>query len=290
MHTSNVSVEQRRPDWAALLVEAVSKPGLISDAYSRFWNYSAGNQILAWCQCIARGIELGPINTFDGWRRLGRAVKRGERALELCMPIRVRRKATEPPQDDGGSVVAGDGAERTGHWDTIPVFVLKRRWFVLGQTDGADYVPTELPAWGERDALYRLGIERITFRHPDGNVQGYAVERQVAVSPIAALPHKTLFHEAAHVVLEHTRELGRMDDHDATPRSLREVEAECVALIICESLGLPGCDASRGYIQGWLKAGGDNTIPLRSAQRIFRAADVILKAGYPSAEQPGDEV
>src|SRR5204863_1391938 len=33
--------------WAALLNEAVKKPGFIHDAYSRFHNYSLGNQLLA---------------------------------------------------------------------------------------------------------------------------------------------------------------------------------------------------------------------------------------------------
>jgi hypothetical protein len=52
------------PRWSALLVEAVNKPGLIMDAYSAFWNYSVGNQILALIQCQLRGIQPGPINTF----------------------------------------------------------------------------------------------------------------------------------------------------------------------------------------------------------------------------------
>ncbi len=39
------------PKWSALLMEAVNKPGLIMDAYSAFWNYSLGNQILALVQC-----------------------------------------------------------------------------------------------------------------------------------------------------------------------------------------------------------------------------------------------
>ena len=40
--------------WAALLEEAVTKPGHIHEAYSRFWGYSTGNQILAYCQCLQR--------------------------------------------------------------------------------------------------------------------------------------------------------------------------------------------------------------------------------------------
>jgi hypothetical protein len=45
------------PKWAALLVEAVNKPGLIMEAYSAFHNYSIGNQILATCaMSLARTI------------------------------------------------------------------------------------------------------------------------------------------------------------------------------------------------------------------------------------------
>ena len=77
------------PKWSALLVEAVNKPGMIMEAYSAFHSYSIGNQILALVQCQMRGLEPGPINTFPGWQALGRTVKRGERALILCMPITV---------------------------------------------------------------------------------------------------------------------------------------------------------------------------------------------------------
>ena len=88
------------PKWSALLVEAVNKPGLIMDAYSAFWNYSVGNQILALVQCQLRGIQPGPINTFPKWQTLGRVVKRGEKALTLCMPLTRKRRDDEPPDRD----------------------------------------------------------------------------------------------------------------------------------------------------------------------------------------------
>ena len=73
-----------------------------------------------------------------------------------------------------------------------------------------------------------------------------------------------------------------------TPRNLREVEAEAVALLCCESLSLEGADYCRGYIQNWLsqRAGFDaDAIPEKSAQKILRAADQILRAGRPSRER-----
>jgi len=266
------SQQQSRADWAKILVDAVKEPGVISKAYSQFWNYSVSNQLLAWFQCMSRGLEPGPIHTFRGWSEVGRYVKRGEKAITLCMPVTVKRKVNDPLDEEP---VRGDGTERMP--ETFTRFVYKPHWFVLAQTEGKEYVPVELPEWNERRALDALHIARIPFRHTDGNAQGYAVDRQVAVSPIAFMPHRTLFHEIAHVVLGHTEELRRMDDGDEeTPRDIREVEAECVSLICCQSLGLSGAAFSRAYIQHWLKG---QPILERSAQKIFRAADEMLRIG-----------
>jgi hypothetical protein len=277
------------PHWDQLLIDALNQPGLISTAYTRFWNYSVGNQLLAMMQCMTRGIEPGPIHTFKGWIELGRCVKKGEKALSLCMPVKIKRtpqQTTRQPSQrnvgDRTDCQSSDGKNAIADGEKPPlatVFTFKSRWFVLAQTEGADNIPTEIPSWSEARALQGLAIDRVKFDHPNGNCQGYALPGCIAVSPIAVLPHKTLFHELAHVVLGHTAEGGTLDDHDLTPRNLREVEAECVALICCESLGLPGIPECRGYVQAWL---GAQVIPERSAQRIFKAADAILKAGYPA--------
>ena len=78
------------------------------------------------------------------------------------------------------------------------------------------------------------------------------------------------------VLLGHTAE-GLQADSEITPRNLRECEAEAVALLCCAALDLPGVDHCRGYIQSWWGSG--NPIPERSAQRVLKAADQILKAG-----------
>ena len=57
------------------------------------------------------------------------------------------------------------------------------------------------------------------------------------------------------------------------------MEAEAVALLCCEALDLEGAEFCRGYIQNWLKGDGDAAIPEKSAQKILKAADQILKAG-----------
>ncbi len=48
-------------------------------------------------------------------------------------------------------------------------------------------------------------------------------------------------------------------------------------LVCCAALALPGVDECRGYIQSWW--GQAREIPERSAQRVLKVADQILKAG-----------
>src|SRR4051812_37912086 len=83
------------PDWSALLTDAVNTPGIVSSAYQRFWRYSVGNQLIALFECAVRHLEPGPINTFRGWLKLDRHVKKGERAISLCMPVNVKRSAKD---------------------------------------------------------------------------------------------------------------------------------------------------------------------------------------------------
>jgi hypothetical protein len=151
----------------------------------------------------------------------------------------------------------------------------------LAQTDGEAIDSPPIPGFDLETALRVLNISRTEFDEMNGNIQGFAIGREIAVSPIAAIPHKTTFHEIAHCVLGHTTK-EKLVDSEATPMNLREVEAEAVALICCESLNLDGAEYARGYIQHWLR--GQKKIPNRNAARIFTAASTILQAGNPAAE------
>ncbi len=255
--------------FAALLQSAVHEPGTLSRAYQQFHNYSLGNQLLAMFQCHEREIPPGPMATYPRWRELGRQVKKGEKAITLCMPITVKRKRAE--------VVPEPATDKPS--DVMTRFVYKPRWFVLSQTEGEPVPEPEIPAWDREQALAGLDVQEIPFEHTDGNCLGFARARSIAINPVNPLPHKTRFHELAHVLLGHTVE-GQQADSEITPRNQRECEAEAVALLCCAALDLPGVAECRGYIQNWWGQGHE--IPERSAQRILKAADQILKAGVRS--------
>jgi antirestriction protein ArdC len=252
------------------LRQAITTPGLIHEAYQRFHRYSLRNQLLAMVQCVERGLAPGPLATFKQWEALGRHVLRGQKALVLCVPV--TPKGAEPKGDN--LVDAAEPAEEPA----CVFFTYRARWFVLSQTDGEAYEPVSVPDWSEERALTALGIGIVPFDHLDGNVQGYATtDGAIAINPVAALPHKTLFHEVAHVLLQHAK--------DATvSRSLREVEAEGVALLCCAALGLDGAEYARGYLQHWLR---NEEIPEQSAQRIITTAHRILAAGNQDIRSAG---
>ena len=65
-------------NFSQLLVDAVTQEGVLSTAYQAFYEYSIGNQLLAYSQCLERDIPIGAINTFNRWKDLGRTVKKGE--------------------------------------------------------------------------------------------------------------------------------------------------------------------------------------------------------------------
>lgn len=255
--------------FADLLSRAVNEPGIISSAYRQFHDYSLGNVLLAAFQCAARGIAFGPLATYPKWKAFGRQVRKGEKALTLCQPVTIKRKADE----------VTDAAQPDEQF--LLRFTFRNNWFVLAQTDGADLPALDLPTWERSQALAALDITEAPFDLIDGNVMGYAKGREVAISPVNPHPFKTLFHEIAHVLLGHTAK-GEQADSEIPSRNLCEAEAEAVALLCCEALGLPGADLSRGYIQHWWGLG--NAIPERSAQRVLRAADQILKAGRVETE------
>jgi antirestriction protein ArdC len=262
--------------WSELLNEAVSQPGLLHQSYQRFHNYSIGNAVLILWQCMERQIEPGPVATYKRWQELGRQVRGGEKAMVMWMPITVKEKELDK---DGNEV------ERKKM-----VFVTPARWFVIAQTEGEfEPVPETVGDWSMTRMLSALEIKTETFEEIDGNCMGYAKrDRTIAVSPLAFAPIKTAIHEAAHVIMHFGKDEAVdviVDAKDLT-YSEREVEAESVALLVCDALGLDGQEYSRGYIQRWLGHNAADGIPEKSARRIFSAAERILKAGREASETP----
>ena len=267
--------KSNKPDWNALFEQALTQPGVMSKAYSAFYEYSLGNAFLAASQLIARQLPISPIASYRKWLELGRQVKKGEKAIALVMPVTVKSKSKDEGKDGGGN----EAGEPPGSARTI--FILKNNWFALCQTDGAEYAQEVVtPKWDKVRALDALGITEQDFSSMSGNAQGYAIpnEKKLAINPLAALPWKTTFHEMAHCLL-HSAE-AQMADGELLQRCIKEAEAESVAYLCCATLDLPGLEQSRAYIQHWLGSEEQSEeFKKKSAARVFSAANKILKAG-----------
>jgi antirestriction protein ArdC len=277
--------KRERPNWGKLFESAMNEPGRLGEYYKLFHRYSLGNQAIAMFEMTLRGIPIGPISSFNGWKKLGRKVKKGEKAIALWMPV--IKKDT---------VLKDDGTEEE---TTKRFFIMRNNWFALAQTEPADSESTcvmpapEAPEWEKERALKGLGLREVAFDEINGNCQGFALpdKGEIAINPLAALPWKTTFHELAHCLLHKAGEAGvAFVDEGFINRSIEEAEAESVAMLCCATLGLAGVDECRGYIQDWLCSSADRENFLaKSAGRVFAAADKILKAGSAKAIEASQE-
>jgi antirestriction protein ArdC len=272
-----------RPDWGKLFNSILTEPGRLGEYYRLFHRYSLGNQALAIGQMVARDIQVGPISSFNGWKKVGRKVKKGEKALALWMPV----VKTEKVENDDGT--EDDVTKR--------FFVMKNNWFALAQTEPIDPENTgtvpmpETPEWDRATALANLGITEVPFDHVDGNCQGFARPNkgEIAINPLAALPWKTTFHELAHCLLHSKQAEAVFIDTGNIDVGIEEAEAESVAFLCCATLGLPGLEEARGYVREWLGSSAKaEEFVKKSAAKVFSAADKILKAGKPGKEDSNE--
>jgi hypothetical protein len=77
----------------------------------------------------------------------------------------------------------------------------------------------------------------------------------------------TLVHEIAHEMLH------RGNRRALTTKQVRETEAEAVAFVVCQSVGLQNGTASQDYIQLWH---GDANLLRESLEAVQQTAAVIL--------------
>jgi len=88
----------------------------------------------------------------------------------------------------------------------------------------------------------------------------------------AAEHFATLAHETAHEMLHRTCRRAE------TTRTIRETEAEAVAFVVCQAVGLDGAQASTSYIQLW---NGNKQTLTESLHFVQQSASQILSAISP---------
>ncbi|MHB8438505.1 MAG: ArdC-like ssDNA-binding domain-containing protein [Acidimicrobiales bacterium] len=236
---------------------------------SRFHRYSFNNTLLIQMQ----NEQATQVAGFQAWRRLGRNVRKGEKAIWIIAPVTRKAEADETDADGKGRVIATFRAAAV---------------FDISQTDGEPLPEVVGKLSGDDpDGLYdRLvhvassigySVEDADFddeRNGDCTYDLKRIRIRGDNSPVQRV--KTLAHELAHAMLH--------QGHNN--RSLAELEAESVAFVVCAALGVASDQYSFGYVAGWAGGGDEAISAIKSAgTRIQRTADDILSR-MEVAEEP----
>jgi len=237
-------------------------------AIGRFHRYSLRNVMLIASQKPTATHIAG----FQTWRKLGRFVKKGEKGILILAPI-VRRKneSAEQNETDESSTAVGFRAAYV---------------FDISQTDGQ-----ELPEIGSVNGDPREYRERLAKFVTE---QGIALEYSDEIAPargtsaggkITLLPGQSPAEEFATLAHELAHEMMHRDERrSSTSKRSRETEAEAVAFVICQAIGLETGSASQDYIQLY---DGDSTLLTESLEHIQHTANQILNAvGAEGASAP----
>ena len=232
---------------------------------ARFHRYSFHNQLLI----LRQFPEASQVAGYRAWQELGRQVRRGERGMAIIAPVALKRpEAVE--------------AERLRDLE-LPLLTYRiARVFDVSQTEGQELPAPEgeMPAEAPPETLERLlalvpslgfTVEFTELRSGRRGDCSHALRRirvDRRLSPGAKV--KTLGHELAHAILHGPEFTGG--------RELAELEAESVAYVVCQQLGLDSSAYSFGYVASWA---GSGTVAARqisqSGQRILRAAAEISR-------------
>jgi len=252
-------------------------------AMARFHSYSFGN-ILA----IARQRPTASrVAGFSTWKELGRFVKRGEKGIQILAPI-VGHRRTKNDQEQ-----QTDEKPRLVLIGFRAVYV-----FDVAQTEGADLPEFEHNIAGDvrehRDGLIEsLGRQNIALDYSENIAPALGVSYggRIALLPGQSNAEEfvTLVHEVAHELLHKT------DRRTKTTAAVRETEAEAVAFIVGQGIGLEMGRASSDYIQMYA---GNAALLAESLEVVQRTSAVILRAitvesvpeATPGAEEPVAEV
>ena len=230
----------------------------------KFHSYSFGNIL----EIARQKPDASRVAGLYAWNKLGRKVKKGERGIRILAPVIGMRckKDTE--------------AEKDVRKQNQPMLVGFRAAYVfdVSQTEGA-----ELPDLSRRFegnvGEYQERLTALTL------AQGIELEFNESIAPalgmsyggrIALLPGQppaetfsTLVHEVAHELLH------KSERRTATTRTVREIEAEAIAFVVSQTIGLDAGHASADYIHLY---NGNAALLAESLEVIQRTSALILSA------------
>ena len=210
---------------------------------------------------------------FWTWKNLGRFVNAGAKGIRILAPIvGVRRRKDEEAEKD---ITKQNTRTLLGFRNTYV--------FDISQTYGVDLPELREVSGDPGESIHRLagflraqGIQ-IDYNPKIAPALGMSYGGRIAILPgqSKAEEFSTLVHEAAHEMLH------KAERRAATTKTIRELEAESVAFVVGNAVGLVNDSASADYIQLYQ---GNASLLAESLEVIQQTASVILSALEPTME------
>jgi antirestriction protein ArdC len=226
------------------------------------YRYSPQNALLLYLQKPDASLVHG----YRAWQRLGRQVRKGERALHVLAPVTYKVE-----MDDGDTEHHLRGFKIASVFD-------------LSQTEGPE-LPNMMPGIveGKAPAVMKAAMERrlaergytVTYQRMDTGPEGWTrpVTREVAISTSYPAAHQlaVLAHELAHVEFDHVSDIESYRRH----RGLMEVKAESTAWLLCQFAGIDASPTNFKYLASW--SGSRPELLLQVAAKVQRVTQSILE-------------
>jgi hypothetical protein len=267
--SSTVEALVTSEDWKAMLAVA-----------ARFHRYSASNVMLI----LAQRPTASRVAGYKRWQSFGRQVRKGERGIAILAPCVYRRR----PLDEDEALAKPALAKVLRGFRVAYVFDVE-------QTEG-DPLPELLrPELLDGEAIEglwdglaaRVAAEDFVLQRGEcggangrTDFQARTVRVRDDVAPAQAT--KTLAHELGHVLM-HTPAMAMSN------RDLVEVEAESVAYVVCQAVGLDSTDYSLPYVAHW--SNGSPPLVRTTAERVVATAREVLEGlGFDHTDVDGKEV
>jgi hypothetical protein len=225
-------------------------------AMGRFHRYSLHNVMLIALQKPTASHVAG----FHTWKKLGRFVRKGEKAIFILAPMVRTKEKAEAEDQDGNPVLLG--FRGCGVFD-------------YSQTEGCE-LPNIGGVAGDPSGYQEHLVKFVA-------AQGITLSNDQAIHPargiseggkITLLPGMTPAENFATLVHELAHELLHRANRATTTKCQRETEAEAVAFVVCHAIGLKTGTASQDYIQLY---NGDAKLLLDRLERVRSAASQILE-------------
>jgi len=274
-------INNRTKDAVSYLVEALEsgQSEVLTQylsAIGRFHNYSFGNIML-----IARQKpDATNVAGLRTWNSLGRFVRRGEKGIMILAPMIGHKKS------DSVAEAAEDAKQSQAQLYGFRAAYV----FDISQTEGKD-LPSLTEVQGDVSGYRERLVKFVQSR-------GITLDYSEKIAPAKGLSHggkitllsgmqpaeefSTLAHEIGHEMLH------RGERRTLTTKQVRETEAEAIAFVVCQAIGLETGSAAADYIQLWH---GDASLLRESLEAVQQTAAMILGGIAPEAViAAGDQV